>query len=147
MTNTNTTHTEETIEAALQIAPEIALPKSVVKPTYKLAYAARVVNGARGKKGVSKKAQARSCGDWLALELASRTLDDKNQLQLDAFTAILDANGVDHSRWTNRSKGWQGRFRMTARLALQKVVAQEEALYLPNGESLKAPGTWVARFA
>lgn len=146
MTNTTQTHTEETLEAAIALAPEITLARSVVKTTYKLAYAARVVAGARGKKGVSKKAQARSCGDWLALELASRILDDKNQLQLDAFTAILDANGVDHSKWTNRAKGWQGRFRMTARLALQKRVAAEEALYLADGTSVKAPGTWVARF-
>lgn len=147
MTTIITQSAMDTLEAAIALAPEITLARSVVKSTYKLAYAMKVANGARGKKGVSKKAQARSCGDWLALELGARILDDKNQLQLDAFTAILDANGVDHSRWTNRSKGWQGRFRMTARLALQKVVANEEALMLADGTSVKAPGSWVARFA
>jgi len=145
MTTTENTQTEATIVEALTLAPEIALPRSVVKPTYKLKYAARVVEGARGKKGVSKKAQARSCSDWLALELAALTLREKDKLDVEAFEAILTANGIKHEHWNRTTKGWQGRLRMTGRLALQRAVAAEEQLFLPNGETLKAPRSWVQK--
>ena len=145
--DTTNTKLDESTAIAIVANTEayIALPRSVVKSAYKAKYAQRVLDGARGKKGVSKKAQARSCGDWLALELAARVLDSKNKLVLEAFLAILDANHVDHSRWTNRSKGWEGRLRMTGRLALQKVVANEEQLYLPDGVILRAPKSWIAQ--
>lgn len=149
MTNTQIVAAEEQltrIEEALELAPEIALPRSVVKPTYKLRYAERVVNGeVRGKKGVSKKAQARSCSDWLALELAARTLGEKDALNVGAFEAILDANGIEHRHWNRTTKGWQGRLRMTGRLALQRVVAAEEQLFLADGEAVKAPRSWVQK--
>jgi len=144
-TTENTNQTETTIEQALALAPEIALPRSVVKPTYKLKYAARVVEGARGKKGVSKKAQARSCSDWLALELAALTLQEKDKLDVVAFEAILDANGIEHRHWNRETKGWQGRLRMTGRLALQRAVAAEEQLFLADGTSIKAPRSWVQK--
>lgn len=145
MSTTENTRTEATIVEALTLAPEIALPRSVVKTTYKLKYAARVVEGARGKKGVSKKAQARSCSDWLALELAALTLREKDKLDVEAFEAILTANGIKHEHWNRTTKGWQGRLRMTGRLALQRAVAAEEQLFLPNGETLKAPRSWVQK--
>jgi hypothetical protein len=59
---------------------------------------------------------------------------------------VLDANGVDHSRWQNRSKGWEGRLRMTGRLALQRVVAEAGILKTADGEELVAPAEWVAKF-
>lgn len=135
--------TATAIEA--QLEADVSRARSVVKPTYKIAYAQRVLDGARGKKGVSKKAQARSCGDWLALELAALTLDDKNRLDVAAFCAILTANGIKHDQWNTTTKGWQGRFRMTGRLALQRAVAAEEQLYVPNAEPIKAPRSWVAK--
>lgn len=135
----------DTTDEALALAPDIVRARSVVKPTYKRAYAQRVVDGARGKKGVSKKAQARSCADWLALELAARTLGEKDKLNVEAFEAILTANGVKHEGWNRTTKGWQGRLRMTGRLALQRVVAEEEALYLPNGDTITPPRSWVAK--
>lgn len=147
-TETNTPRILEDLSAiaeAVALAPDIVRARSVVKPTYKLKYAQRVVDGARGKKGVSKKAQARSCGDWLALELAALTLDEKNRLDVDAFCAILTANGVKHDHWNTTTKGWQGRFRMTGRLALQRVVAAEEQLFLADGTAIAAPRSWVAK--
>lgn len=142
MTTTNdTTIREETVE----IAPEVVLPRSIVKPTYKAVYANRVLDGQRGKKGVSKKAQARSCSDWLALELAALTLREKDKLDVAAFEAILTANGIAHEHWNRTTKGWQGRLRMTGRLALQRAVAAEEMLYVPDAEPIKAPRSWVAK--
>lgn len=145
MTNT-TNQTDTTItEATIALAPEVLLSRSVVQNTYKAKYANRVVEGARGKKGVSKKAQARSCSDWLALELAALTLQEKDKLDVAAFEAILDANGIAHSHWNRTTKGWQGRLRMTGRLALQRAVAAEEQLFLADGTSLKAPRSWVQK--
>lgn len=135
---------QETAEILAAADADAARARSIVKPSYKRAYAERAIT-ARGKKGVSKKAVARSCGDWLALELAALTLDDKNQLKVDDFEAILSANGVKHDHWNKTTKGWQGRLRMTGRLALQRAVAEEEALYLPDGTVLNPPRSWVAK--
>lgn len=145
-----TTTNTPTAEDLVAIAPEIALAKSVVKTAYKKKYAERALL-AKGTKGVSKKARARSCGDWLSLTLQKLTLGEKDAIDLDAFRSILDANGVDHARWTNRSKGWEGRFRMTGRLALQRVVAEGGELEIPVelatakgvDTTIVAPASWV----
>lgn len=143
--NTNTN--EVTLEAVVAIAPEVVLPKSVVAVSYKRKYAEQALAGNKKyRKEISKKARARMTGDWLAQELATRTLDDKDHLLVDVFLSILSANGVDHSRWTNRSKGWEGRLRMTGRLALQRAVAAEEQLFLPDGTTVTPPASWVAKF-
>lgn len=132
-----------------QLVADLARARSVVKSTYKIAYAEKVKAGAKGKKGVSKKVQARCCGDWLALELAARTTNAKTgAIDVSAFEAILDANGVAHAHWNRTTKGWQGRLRMTGRLALQRVVAEADGeLELPGGERIVAPKSWVAKFA
>jgi hypothetical protein len=124
-----------------EIEGQIALPRSVVKPKYKVKYRDR----ARAN-GQTKKAAKRSAWDWLAQQLAGEVLDERSKLKVDAFLALLDANGVDHSRWTNRSPGWEGRLRMTGRLALQRVVAEAGVLCLADGEQLEAPAEWVAKF-
>jgi len=140
------TNEAPTLEAIVEIAPEVILPRSVVSPSYKRRYAERVLSGeVRGKKGVSKKAQARSCSDWLALTLAQLTLREKDKLDISAFEAILDANQIEHRHWNRTTKGWQGRLRMTGRLALQRAVAAEEQLYLPDGDPIKAPRAWVMK--
>lgn len=153
MTKTNNTGAaamnEAAMEAALSLAPEIALPRSVVATSYKTKYALRAVEG-RKPKAVSKKAAARGCGDWLHFTLAQLTLDPKtNKLDVDRFSAILDANGVDHAHWNRTSKGWQGRFRMTGRLALQRVVAEADGeLLVPEADGeriVAAPRSWVAK--
>ena len=134
-----------TIETALELAPEIVTPRSVVASPYKLKYAMRAQE-ARKPKAVSLKAAARCNGDWLAFELAKRTLTEANKLNVPAFEAILDANGVAHAHWNRTTKGWEGRLRMTGRLALQRAVASEEALYLPEGDAVTPPRTWLAKF-
>ena len=125
----------------------IATPKSVVQSSYKRKYAEREAAMVRRPKGVSRKALARSSGDWLALELAKLVLDERSNLVVSAFEAVLDANGVLHAHWNRTTKGWQGRLRMTGRLALQRVVAEDGELVLPSGETIAAPRAWVAKYA
>lgn len=131
-------HTIETEIEALRTG-------SVVSATAKQRYAERAAARQRAVKGISKKALKRSSQDWLALELAKRTLDEKDKLVVEAFEHILDANGVKHSHWNRTTAGWQGRLRMTGRLALQRVVAENGKLELGEGISIEAPKTWVQK--
>jgi hypothetical protein len=123
-----------------EVAEDNAKKNSVVRPLYKHRYATRAVEA-----GDKRKRAQRSCWDWLAQTIAGEALDKKDRLDVDRFLALLDANGVDHSRWTNRSKGWEGRLRMTGRLALQRVVAEAGTLRTADGEELEAPAEWVAK--
>lgn len=137
--------------------------RSVVGTGYKAKYAERAEN-ARGRKGVARKVIARSCGDWLSLELAAKYLttveevvgqDDEGNditktrqvLDVEAFEAMLEANGIDHTKWNKTTPGWQGRLRMTGRLALQRVVAEEGTLTHADGTTAKAPTSWCKQIA
>lgn len=117
---------------------------SVVKSAYKQRYLDRANALQRKPKGVPTKALKRMSGDWLAIELAKLTLDTKAKLVVGQFEAVLDANGVPHAHWNRTTKGWQGRLRMTGRLALERVVAANGVLAVPTGEALPAPRAWVA---
>jgi hypothetical protein len=131
----------DVVELHPDVVEDIERKRSVVKAVYKVKYAERAkANGER-----SKVAQ-RSAWDWLAQELAAEVLDERQKLIVDRFLRLLDQNGVDHSRWTNRSKGWEGRLRMTGRLALQKVVAETGVLKTAEGVAIEAPAEWVAKF-
>ena len=131
----------DVVELDPSVVEDIERKRSVVKPVYKAKYAERAKAA-----GIRSKVAQRSAWDWLAQELAAEVLDEKQKLIVDRFLALLDANGVDHSRWTNRSKGWEGRLRMTGRLALQKRVAETGVLITPEGASIEAPADWVAKF-
>lgn len=117
---------------------------TVVSSKYKHKYADRAAT-MRKPKGVSTKALKRSTSDWLAIELMKRTLDEKAHIVVPRFEAILDANGVKHSHWNRTTPGWQGRLRMTGRLALQRVVAETGELVIPDEGAIAAPKTWVAK--
>jgi hypothetical protein len=134
----------EAFHAEIAIDPEVAednaKAKSVVHSAYKHKYAQKAVEA-----GHARKAAQRSCWDWLAVAIAGECLGEGDRIQISRFLALLEANGVDHSRWQNRSKGWEGRLRMTGRLALQKVVAQKGVLRTADDEELVAPEAWVAK--
>lgn len=135
----------EPVEVDAEVAADNDKKKSVVLPKYKHRYAERAANA-----GIKNKSAQRSAWDWLAQTLAAQCLDDKQRIDIAKFTRILELNGVDHSRWTNRSKGWEGRFRMTGRLALQRVVAECGVMQVigEEGEAdvVEAPAEWVAKF-
>ena len=128
-------------QAEAEIEDQIALPRSVVKPQYKVKYRDRARS--RGDRG---KAAKRSNWDWLAQEIAAFTLTEKAKLRVTDLLDLLEANGIDHSRWQNRSPGWEGRLRMTGRLALQRVVAESGILRFPDGEWKEAPGEWAVKY-
>jgi hypothetical protein len=132
----------EAVVVDAEVAADNAKARSVVGTKYKHRYAERAVAS-----GLKRKAAQRSAWDWLAQTLAGEVLDEKDRLDVDRLLRLLDANGVDHSRWTNRSKGWEGRLRMTGRLALQRVVAEAGTLRTVDGETLEAPAEWVAKHA
>lgn len=126
--------------AIAEIDAQIALPRSVVGRAYKIRYKERAI--AEGRRG---KAHKRCNGDWLALELMAQTLDDKEKLIVSELEAILSANGIRHEGWNRTTNGWQGRLRMTGRMALQRKVAETGVLVLADGETLEAPAEWVAK--
>jgi len=121
--------------------------RSVVGGEYKAKYAERAKTTKIQVKGLKRKAVARTNGDWLAQNLQALTLDENLKLRVEDFEAILDANGIEHDHWNRTSRGWQGRLRMTGRLALQRVVAENGELALPNGETLTPPKSWIAKHA
>ena len=136
--------TEEQIAEALavsEVEEDVAKPNSVVKEKFKIKY----LEQARAA-GIAGKAAKRSNWDWLAREIARLCLNDQHKISIPCFTQILNANGVDHSRWTNRNKGWEGRFRMTGRVALQKVVANRGYLLDKDGVELQAPSEWCEKY-
>lgn len=132
----------EEAEAEAEIEAQIALPRSVVKPGYKVKYRDR----ARAA-GIGGKAAKRSAWDWLAQTMAVEVLDKRAKLDVGKLVAILIANGEPDplTRWPNRSKGWEGRLRMTGGLWLRRVVAEAGELKLPDGETLVPPAEWVAK--
>lgn len=139
--------TNTTLDLEPEAAEAIATPRSVVKSSYKAKYAAREAAMQRRPKGVSRKALARSTGDWLAIELAKLVLDERSRLVVAKYEALLDANGVPHAKYARVGKGWEGRLRMSTRLALQRVVAEDGELVLPDGATIAAPRAWCAKHA
>ena len=126
-----------------QVAEDIERKGSVVKSAYKRKYAARAREA-----GLRSKTAQRSCWDWLAQTLAGEVLEG-GKLNEERMRSLLDANGIRNDHWgtgEKRTKGWEGRLRMTGRLALQRVVAETGILRTADGEELEAPAEWVAKF-
>jgi len=129
------------LAAEADVEADNAKPNSVVHPRFKDKYLANA-----RLLGIPGKAAKRSNWDWLAQQIAAQCLDGKHKISITCFLQLLDANGVDHSRWTNRNKGWEGRLRMTGRVALQKVVANNGFLYCNGGTIAEAPADFIAKF-
>lgn len=122
--------TEEAEEAEQE--EEILAPRSVVAAKYKSRYRAR----ANSNKG-------RNCADWLAQTLVPLTIGPDGKADLMALSEICAANRVS-SAYENRTKGWEGRMRMTLGLRLRPVVAEQGFLALPDGEQVAAPDAFLA---
>ena len=83
----------------------------------------------------------RSCGDWLADYLDDQTHDEKRKVDTAKLEDLFAANGLDMTAsWaTNRNRGWQGRFRMSGRLALEKTVAFNGIVKSHDGTVTEVP--------
>jgi hypothetical protein len=114
---------------------------SVVASKFKQRYLANA-----REQGVKGKAARRSNWDWLSQEIAKACLGPKDKIRMDDFLAILEANGIDHRKWPNRAQGWEGRLRMTGRVALQRIVADAGKLKLPGGAELEVPAEFKEKY-
>ena len=130
----------EEAAAIAEIEEQIALPRSVVGRKYKIRYRDRAREA-----GVRGKPAKRSAWDWLAQQMAEQTLTPKAKTDVAALFEFFDANGVDHSRWTNRSPGWEGRLRMTGGLALRRQIAETGLLSLRDGTIVEVPAAELVR--
>jgi len=129
------------VQIDAEVAEDNAKRNSCVQVAYKTRYAERAVAA-----GTKRKAAQRSCWDWLAQTIAGECLVGKDRIDIDKFRALLVANGLEEKPWWNtRTKGWEGRFRMSGRLALQRVVAEAGVLLTTDGDELVPPTEWVAK--
>ena len=110
---------EEAVERELDFEDDTPQPSGgIVDPKYKERYAAL--------------GDPDNCGDWLALflkeqfQLKADTVGGRPVFDHDGFVALLAENGVpmENAKWANSKqvKGWQGRFRMNGRQALEKRI-------------------------
>lgn len=101
------------------------------------------------KERYKAKGDVSNCGDWLAVALKDAYIEKvkgKKVFDLDGFTKCCKDNGLDVTeKWaTNRSPGWQGRFRMNGRQKLEIVLARNGHVVIkgkkekPTGVFLKA---------
>jgi hypothetical protein len=93
------------------------------------------------------------CGDWLAEllieECTSEDSGGKSFFDIAAFDAIYDENkGLRTHKWCRNTsgRGWQGRYRMSGRIALAKVVGINGYLVL-HGKRVTPPTEWLVKFA
>lgn len=109
--------------------------RSTVDDRYKVLYAEVSENG-------------RNCGDWLASFLNDQCLTGKTgTLDVDRFASVLINNGIEMGtpKWASAyranggARGWQGRFRMSGRVVLEKVVAQNAVIFGADGQKFSVP--------
>jgi len=134
----NVTEMEPELVPETEMGEEEKVVNSVVAAKYKDKY----IENAKAN-GINHKAAKRSNWDWLAQQLANACLNPKGKISIECFLGVLEANAIDHAKWPNRNKGWEGRLRMTGRVALQKIVANNGRLNFADGTSVEAPEAWV----
>lgn len=130
------------VEGIVEALENEVRSRSVVPVAAKIAYREKATAAGR-----RDKAAYRSCDDWMARQLMKLTLSDdkKRQLSIAEFEALLDANGVDHSRLKREGNGWQGRLRMTGGKMLRTRVAKAAIFVLADGTTIEPPKAWCMR--
>jgi hypothetical protein len=111
---------------------------SVVPEHYRVLYKQSSSNG-------------QTCGDWLAEWLVGQT-NGANGFNVEDFTAICNANGMDMTRgWallpTSGQSGWIGRYRMNGRQVMEKIVAKQGFILDAQGNQHKASDAFMATMA
>lgn len=91
------------------------------------AHSGSIVRDAYRQQYILASSNGQTCGDWLAEQLVADTTGSDGKLVMDDLIAVYEANGVDlTAKWAMArfvgSRGWQGRFRMSGRLVLEKIV-------------------------
>lgn len=119
-------------EAADEAEPEPA--GSVVAQKYRAIYA--------------EMGHPTHCGDWLAQLLNNLCITDKNGTDMERFKMIMEANGVNMSKYKTSGNGWQGRYRMTGRNLVARKVFETGKLLEPDSDGTiiaeyKAPKDWL----
>lgn len=109
------------------LAPTPPAPRTVVKTVYKHRYQDKAK-----ARGLTDKASRRGNGDWLQRELQEETVGKDGKLNLPRLEAILDANGVDYSRWNRTTRGWEGRIRMSGSMVLRGIVGKSGIFRTPD---------------
>ena len=112
---------------------------SVVPPKYREIY-----------RGVSSTGQ--SNGDWLAERLTADTTCADGKMNLNKLLAVFEANGVDlNATWAlarfTESLGWRGRFRMSGRNVLEKIVARDGVYFDGTGAKVTPHAGWMEAMA
>jgi hypothetical protein len=120
--------------AVVEIDHQIALSNSKVPTKYKVLYKMRAREA-----GIKGKAAKRSTWDWLARQMKELVLTEKDKLKVDAFEALMAANGIDTNKWPSRTPGWEGRLRMTGGIALRRKLADSGTLHLADGTTRQMP--------
>jgi len=90
-----------------------------------------------------------TCGDWLAERMVDDTTNAEGKLNVEDLTALFINNGLDMSaKWAmarfNPTRGWQGRYRMSGRIVLEKKIARNRVYIDPMGLEVSPPAEWLA---
>ena len=87
-----------------------------------------------------------SCGDWLSDELHGDFKTKHGRFDPDKFIEFLTLNGVDcdeGDRWMKgpieKKRGWQGRFRMSGRVKLERALLERGFIRHLDGSSKVVP--------
>lgn len=114
---------------------EPELSGSVVPASYRAKYREVSSNG-------------QTCGDWLAERMVDDTSFADGKLNVEALIQLFEQNGLDmNAKWAlarhTQSRGWQGRFRMSGRIILEKVIAMSGVYSDPDGVQIAPPADWL----
>jgi hypothetical protein len=124
--------TEAEIDAAHEIDEEERVG-SVVSEKYRARYA--------------EAGHPNTCGDWLA-DVLDGICKNKEGFNLELFAVICNANDIDMSKYKTEKASDRGRYRMTGRNKLSRIVWLTGELKMPDtingGESYRAPQEWRA---
>jgi hypothetical protein len=110
---------------------EDVLTGSVVKGHYKRLY--------------KEQGHPDNCGDWLATFIRDRTRNARDELVLESFTAIMEANGInDWAKYLNGNNGATGRMVMNCSNRLRTIVRKTGVVHT-SGPSYEAPESFMKK--